>query len=69
MGSELIFSFFRHPAYGLSLDAYLVELLPNKAFSYQYRRLVYERLDDYDYPFSDSDRLIMEDFGIESAQY
>ena len=59
MGSQLIFTFFRHPSYGLSLDAYLVELLPKGTFSYQYKRVVFERLNDYDYPFTENDRKVI----------
>jgi SNF2 family DNA or RNA helicase len=59
MGSQLIYTFFRHPSYGLSLDAYLVELLPKGAFSYKYKRVIFERLDDYNYPFSENDRKII----------
>lgn len=57
--SQLIYTFYRHPQYGLSLEAYLVVLLENRSFSYQYQRLVFERMGDYDYPFTDSDKKIL----------
>jgi SNF2 family DNA or RNA helicase len=57
--SQLIYTFFRHPQYGLSLEAYLVVLLENRSFSYQYQRLVFERMSDYEYPFTDSDKKIL----------
>ena len=57
--SQLIYTFFRHPQYGLSLEAYLVVLLENRTFSYQYQRLVFERMGDYDYPFTESDKKIL----------
>lgn len=56
---KLIFTFFRQPAYGLSLEAFLVTLLENKTFSYQYQRLVYDRMDDYDYPYTDAERKVL----------
>ena len=56
---QLIFSFFRHPQLGLSLNAYLVHLLESGAFSYRYQRLVYDRLSDYEYPFTEQERKII----------
>lgn len=56
---QLVFSFYRHPHLGLSLNAYLIYLLESGSFSYQYHRLVYERIDDFDYPFTDDDRKIL----------
>jgi hypothetical protein len=61
--SQLIFSFFKHPAFGLSMDAYLVELLENKSFSYQYKRVVFELIENYDYTFSETDRKILKKIG------
>lgn len=57
--SQLIYTFFRHPQYGLSIEAYLVVMLENRTFSYQYQRLVFERIKDYDYPFTESDKKIL----------
>ena len=56
---QLIFSFYRHPSFGLSLDAYLVDLLENKTFSYNYQRLVYERMNDYPYPYSEEEKKVL----------
>jgi SNF2 family DNA or RNA helicase len=56
---QLIFTFFRQPSYGLSLDAFLVKMLENKTFSYQYQRLVYERMSDYEYPFTDAQKKVL----------
>ena len=56
---QLIFSFYRHPSFGLSLDAYLVNLLENKTFSYNYQRLVYERMSDYSYPYTDEEKKVL----------
>ena len=56
---QLIFSFYRHPSFGLSLDAYLVNLLENKTFSYNYQRLVYERMNDYSYPYTDEEKKVL----------
>jgi SNF2 family DNA or RNA helicase len=61
--SQLIFSFFKHPAFGLSMDAYLVELLENKSFSYHYKRVVFELIENYDYTFSETDRKILKKIG------
>ncbi len=57
--TQLIFSFYRHPSFGLSLDAYLVSLLENKTFSYNYQRLVFERMNDYPYPYSDEEKKVL----------
>jgi len=57
--TQLIFSFYRHPSFGLSLDAYLVSLLENKTFSYNYQRLVYERMNDYAYPYTEEEKKVL----------
>jgi SNF2 family DNA or RNA helicase len=57
--TQLIFSFFRHPAYGLSLEAYLVDLLDNGSFSYQYKRINYELISNYDYSFTENETKIL----------
>jgi hypothetical protein len=53
--TQLIFSFFKHPTYGLNLEAYLVDLLDNKAFSYQYKRINFEMISNYGYPFTENE--------------
>lgn len=55
MKTQLIFSFFKHPTYGLSLEAFIIDLLDNKAFSYQYKRINYEMISDYGYPFTENE--------------
>ncbi|HOY48775.1 MAG TPA: DEAD/DEAH box helicase [Flavobacteriales bacterium] len=57
--TQLIFSFYRHPSFGLSLDAYLVSLLENKTFSYNYQRLVYDRMNDYAYPYTEEEKKVL----------
>lgn len=56
---KLIYSFYRHPQLGLSLNAYLVHLLDSGAVSYQFQRLVYERIDDHNYPYTEVDRKLL----------
>lgn len=51
--SQLIFCFIRQPVTGLTLEAFIVKLLDNQTFSYEYQRVIYERRDDYNYPFTD----------------
>jgi hypothetical protein len=43
----------RQPIIGLTLEAFIVKLLDNQTFSYEYQRVIYERRDDYNYPFTD----------------
>ena len=57
--NQLIFSFFRHPSFGLSLDAFMVKLLENKTFSYNYQRLLFERMSDFPYPYSDEEKKVL----------
>ncbi|MEX1190199.1 MAG: SNF2-related protein [Bacteroidia bacterium] len=57
--NQLIFTFFRQASYGLSLEAFLVMVLENKTLSYQYQRLVFERLSDYDYPFTEAQTKVL----------
>lgn len=51
--SQLIFCFIRQPIIGLTLEAFIVKILDNQTFSYEYQRVIYERRDDYNYPFTD----------------
>ena len=60
---KLIYSFFKHPQLGLSIDAFLVKLLNKNTFSYEFKRLVYERMDDYDYPYVPEDKEILKVIG------
>jgi SNF2 family DNA or RNA helicase len=57
--NQLIFSFYRHPSFGLSLDAFMVKLLENKTFSYNYQRLLFERMSDFPYPYSDEEKKVL----------
>jgi len=56
---QLIFSFYRHPVFGLSLEGYLVKLMEDQTLSYEYQRIVFERLGDYNYPFSEDEITIL----------
>lgn len=71
MKTQLIFSFFKHPTYGLSLEAFIVDLLDNNAFSYQYKRINYEMINDYEYPFTDNEVKIIkkiEDLSLKNIE-
>ncbi len=57
--SRLIFSFIRTPTLGLTLESFLVKLIENETFSYEYQRVNYERRGDYDYPFSEDELAIL----------
>lgn len=61
--NQLIFSFMRQPQLGLTLEAFLVKLLANNTFSYDYQRVVFERCVDYDYPFTESQLEIIKKIG------
>ena len=56
---QLIFSFYRHPSFGLSMEGYLVKLMEDHTLSYEYQRVVFERLSDYDYAFSEDEITIL----------
>ncbi len=71
MKTQLIYSFYKHPTYGLSLEAFIVDLLDNKAFSYQYKRINYEMISDYGYPFTENDVKIIkkiEDLSLKNIE-
>lgn len=56
MGDKrLIFSFFKHPDFGVSVEAFMVEALPDGMFSYNYKRLLNERVGDFNYPFTEAE--------------
>lgn len=57
--SQLIFSFIRNQTLGLTLECFLVKLIENQTFSYDYQRVNFERRDDYNYPFSEADLTIL----------
>lgn len=57
--SQLIFSFIRNQTLGLTLECFLVKLIENQTFSYDYQRVNFERRDDYNYPFSESELTIL----------
>lgn len=55
MEKQLIFTFFKQPSFGLSMEAYLVDVLGNNTLSYNYHRIVFERLADYEYDFRENE--------------
>lgn len=60
---KLIFCFFKHPQLGLSIDSFMVKLLDENTLSYQYNRIVHERMGDYEYPFAEEDKKILKIIG------
>jgi superfamily II DNA or RNA helicase len=53
--TKLIFCFLANSQLGLTLEAFLIKILEDKSFSYDFQRVVHERLSDYDYAFSEQE--------------
>lgn len=57
--SKLIFSFLRNPNLGLIVEGFLVKILDDKSYSYQYQRVNYDRRSDYEYAFTDDELKVL----------
>lgn len=57
--TKLIFCFLANSQLGLTLEAFLIKILEDKSFSYEFQRVVQERLSDYVYTFSEQEILVI----------
>ncbi|MFN5319499.1 MAG: DEAD/DEAH box helicase [Bacteroidia bacterium] len=57
--NKLVFSFLGNAALGITLEAFLVKVLEDGSFSYDYQRVVAERMADYDYAFSEQEQEVV----------
>lgn len=53
--TKLIFCFLANSQLGLTLEAFLIKILEDKSYSYDFQRVVHERISDYDYAFSEQE--------------
>lgn len=54
--SKLVFSIYPDAVLGYLIEAYLIDVLPNGQFSYNFRKVHYHLLSDHDYPFSENQK-------------
>ena len=57
--NKLVFSFLANASLGITLEAFLVKVLEDGSFSYDYQRVVAERIADYGYSFSETEQEVV----------
>ena len=55
LNTKLIFCFLANSQLGLTLEAFLIKILEDNSYSYDFQRIVLDRLSDYDFPFSETE--------------
>ena len=57
--TKLIFCFLANSQLGLTLEAFLIKILEDKSYSYDFQRVVLDRLSDYDYSFNERETQVI----------